>query len=229
MGYKMMVNPMDLQDRDAFLTFLHEQAEKGYQAVRILPTHTYFKKSSPEDTYYTLTFDSGEAANSDNLYAMNYGIMIRRASTGEEDPAWCEKVLVNYGRFTLFRRSRLLGQILQIFPTFILLIPCVYLLNLFGALDQFSEFTGMIGTALAVLGSIGIFQVIQLAIHLLSWQIDNAHLKEMREAVARGQPYRTPEKLAAKVHIKNGLSCYFYGLVLGMEIVYLLLILLFIN
>ena len=129
----------------------------------------------------------------------------------------------------LFRRSRLLGQILQIFPTFILLIPCVYLLNLFGALDQFSEFTGMIGTALAVLGSIGIFQVIQLAIHLLSWQIDNAHLKEMREAVARGQPYRTPEKLAAKVHIKNGLSCYFYGLVLGMEIVYLLLILLFIN
>ena len=228
MGYKIMVNPADLQDRDAFLTFLHEQAEKGYQAVRILPTHTYFKKSSPEDTYYTLTFDGGEAEKSGNLYAMNNGIMIYRAASGEEDPAWCEKVLVNYGRFTMFRRSRLLGQVLQIFPTFILLIPCVYLLNLFGTLDQFAEFTGMIGAALAVLGGIGIFQVIQLAIHLFSWQVDNGHLKEMRKAAALGQHYRTPEALAAKVRIKNGLACYFYGLVLGVEIVYVILILLFI-
>lgn len=228
MGYKMMVNPVDLQDRDAFLTFLHEQAEKGYQAVRILPTHTYFKKSSPEDTYYTLTFDSGEAAKSDNLYAMNNGIMIYRVSSGKEDPAWCEKVLVNYGRFTQFRRSRLLGQILQIFPTLILLVPCVYLLNLFGTLDQFAEFTAMIGTALAVLGGIGIFQVMQLAVHLLSWQVDNVHLKEMRKAAALGQPYHTPEALAAKVRIKNGLACYFYGLALGVETVYLIFILLFI-
>lgn len=228
MGYKMMVNPVDLQDRDAFLTFLHEQAEKGYQAVRILPTHTYFKKSSPEDTDYTLTFDSGEAAKSDNLYAMNNGIMIYRVSSGKEDPAWCEKVLVNYGRFTQFRRSRLLGQILQIFPTLILLVPCVYLLNLFGTLDQFAEFTAMIGTALAVLGGIGIFQVMQLAVHLLSWQVDNVHLKEMRKAAALGQPYHTPEALAAKVRIKNGLACYFYGLALGVETVYLIFILLFI-
>lgn len=228
MGYKIRINPVDLQDRNAFLTFLHGQAEKGYQAVRILPTHTYFKKSSPEDTYYTLTFDSGEAAKSDNLYAMNNGIMIYRVSSGKEDPAWCEKVLVNYGRFTQFRRSRLLGQILQIFPTLILMIPCIYLLNLFDAPDQFAEFTGMIGTMVAVLGGIGIFQVMQLAVHLLSWQVDNVHLKEMRKAAALGQPYHTPEALAAKVRIKNGLACYFYGLVLGVETVYLIFILLFI-
>ena len=36
MGYKIMVNPADLQDREAFLAFLHEQAERGYQVVRVL-------------------------------------------------------------------------------------------------------------------------------------------------------------------------------------------------
>ena len=225
MGYKIMVNPADLQDREAFLAFLHEQAERGYQAVRVLPTHTYFKKAPPESVHYTLTFDGEETDNSGNLYALNDGIVIRPASDRSEDPGWCEKVLVNYGRFTQFRRSRLWGEILRIFPTLILLVPCVYLLNLFGDAAQFAEFTRMVGTAMVVLGGIGIFQAVQLAIHLLSWRMDQLHLQEMRKAASLGRPYRTPEKLAAKVRLKNGLSCYCYGLVLTIEIVYILLLL----
>lgn len=225
MRYKVKVNPVDLQDRDAFLAFLHEQSEKGYQAVRVLPTHTYFKKIQSEKTYYTLAFDSEEAAGNSNLYAMNNGIIIRPASDWSGDPAWCEKVLANYSRFTQFRRSRLLGHILQIFPTLILLTPGIYLLNLFGTLDQFTELTDMIRAIMVVLGGIAILQAIQLAIHLFSWYIDNLHLKEMRNAAALKQPYRTPQGLVAKVRVKNGLSCYCYGLVLIMELLYIIFLL----
>ena len=225
MGYTIRVNPADLQDREAFLTFLHEQAEKGYQAVRVLPTHTYFKKTVPESTHYTLTFDSEERDTRGNLYALNNGIVIRHVTDRADDPDWCEKALINYSCFTLFRRSRLWGELLGIFPTLILLLPCGYLLNLFRTASQFAKFMHMIGTAMVVLGGISIFQVIQLAIHLFSWYVDQLHLKEMRKAAALGQPYHTPECLAARVRIKNCLSCYCYGLLMGMELIYLTFIL----
>lgn len=226
MGYKIRVNPVDLQDREAFLAFLHEQAERGYQAVRVLPTHTYFKKAPPESTHYTLTFDGEETDSSGNLYALNNGVVIRPVSDRSEDSGWCEKVLVNYDRFTQFRRSRLWGEILRIVPTLILLVPCVYLLDLFGTAAQFAEFTRLIGTAMAVLGGIAVFQAVQLAIHLLSWRVDQLHRQEMRRAAALGRPYRTPEKLAARVRLKNGLSCYGYGVTAGLEVIYLLFLLL---
>lgn len=226
MGYTIKVNPADLQDREAFLAFLHEQAERGYQVVRVLPTHTYFKKAPPESVRYSLTFDGEGADSSGNLYALNSGVVIRPASDRPEDPGWCEKVLASYSRFTRFRRSRLWGEILRIVPTLILLVPCVYLLDLFGTAPQSTEFTDMIRAAMAVLGGIGIFQAVQLAIHLLSWRVDQLHLKGMRRAASLGRPYRTPEKLAAMVRLKNGLSCYGYGVTAGLEAVYLLLLLL---
>lgn len=225
MGYTIKVNPVDLQDRDAFLAFLGRQAEKGYQAFRVLPTHTYFRKAPSESTCYALTFDGEKAEGGGNLFGMNNGIAIYPAAATSVDPGWCEKVLANYDRFTLFRRARLLGYVLQLFPTVILLVPCIYLLDLFGPASQFTEFTDMIQAMVAVLGGIGIFQVMQLAIHLFSGHVDALHRKGMQMAVDLGQLYRTPETLAAKVRVKNGLSCYCYGLVLTVELLYLLLVL----
>ena len=226
MGYTIRANPVDLQDREAFLAFLGRQAEKGYRAVRVLPTHTYFRKAPPESAGFTLSFDSGEAEEGGNLYGLGNGIVIRPAPAASDDPGWCEKVLANYGRFTSFRRSRLVGQVLQVFPALILSGACLYLLDLLGAAPPFAQLTGILRTMLAVLGGISIFQLIRLAVQLLAWHVDALHLDGMRKAAASGRPYRTPEKLAARVRVKNGLSCYCYGLVLAAELLYLLLILL---
>lgn len=227
MRYTIRANPVDLQDRDAFLAFLGRQAERGYRAARVLPTHTYFRKAPPESVSYTLAFDSGEVEGGGNLFGLDNGIAICPAAAASDDPGWCEKVLADYDRFTLFRRSRLLGHVLQVFPTAILLGTCIYLLDLFGTASQFTEFTGMIRAIMAVLGGIGIFQVMQLAIHLFSGYVDALHHKEMRRAAALGQPYRTPDRLAAKVRVKNGLACYCYGLVLAAELLYLIPVLYF--
>lgn len=225
MGYTIKVNPADLQDRDAFLAFLGRQAERGYRAARVLPTHTYFRKAPPESVSYTLAFDSGESGEPEaggNLFGLDNGITIRPAPSASDDPGWCERVLANYGRFTFFRRSRLFGEVLQVFPALILSAACLYLLDLFGTAPSLAQFTGLLGKLLAVLGGISIFQLIRLAVQLFSWYVDALHLKEMRKAAALGQTYRTPDRLAARVRVKNGLACYCYGLVLIAELLYLI-------
>lgn len=222
MGYTIKVNPADLQDREAFLAFLCRQAEKGYRAARVLPTHTCFRKAPPESVSYTLAFDSGEVEGGGNLFGLDNGIAICPAAAASDDPGWCEKVLADYDRFTFFRRSRLFGEVLQVFPALILSAACLYLLDLFGTAPSLAQFTGLLGKLLAVLGGISIFQLIRLAVQLFSWYVDALHLKEMRKAAALGQTYRTPDRLAARVRVKNGLACYCYGLVLIAELLYLI-------
>lgn len=45
MDYTLKVNPTDLQDREGFLAFLQNQARAGWEAVRVWPFATVFRRT----------------------------------------------------------------------------------------------------------------------------------------------------------------------------------------
>ena len=109
MGFAIKINPVDLQDRQAFLSFLREQGKCGLQAIRVLPTHTYFKRVSGAFTQYDLSFDNGEK-EAQNLFAYKNGIVICPSPSTIDDLTWCKKVVSDYDRFTMYSRVRLFSD-----------------------------------------------------------------------------------------------------------------------
>lgn len=133
MDYTLKVNPTDLQDREGFLAFLQGQARAGWEAVRVWPFATVFRRTDTPPKGYTMAYDpmnQWPAVSPEGkervLGHSKSGIGIYPADQpASPDPDWADTFQDNTGMVPDPSFDRFGLGFLHLFPTAVLIAALV--------------------------------------------------------------------------------------------------------
>ena len=211
MDTKLKINPVDLQDREGFLAYLQAQAREGWEAARIWPTATVFRRTETPSRGYTMGFDpdgrwpDSSAEGHPRIPGLeNTGIGIYPADRpAEPDPSWGETFLDARGEVPSFSTLGIGRRLAHGIPVLLLL------LLLFRDTDfgrwLFQDLSSMViqGPIIPILLTLSLLSIV---IDLLEWWASRRHAIGLGEARAWKRVYRPDDALSRFIPLKNALS-----------------------
>lgn len=207
MRKKAVVHPIDLQDREGFLSFLTDQAKGGYEAVRIYRTVTLFRQTETPPQCYSMGFwpeGRPQPEPAPRIPGLRNDVGIYPAPG---DPAWgadwAETVAKHYTSFVPYRPAGVLSTILRQLGLPLVLAGLLLMGGgqLAGLDPAFGDLTRLMPMVLLWIILAGVI----VATSVLEHWVDTLHLRGLRAAWAKGQPYESPASLRPLVRVKNGL------------------------
>lgn len=205
MNHKLRIHPVDLQDYDGFLAFLEENANEGYEAVRIYRSCSVFRKSDAPPKSYSMAYapPQEEVPAVPSVPGLKNDVAIFPAKGPDAWRArWPQDLVEHYGEIVPYNLSAVLRSIRYLILPVVLFVAFLLFVKPVTQADAVPAGSSA-HTLFPFLLAIFLLVLLNLFVGVFSYAINTIHLRGARQALREGRVYTASASLRTPVTIKN--------------------------